>query len=184
MGSQVCKARSLWAPPHMCTHTQISMKFRGLLAHGRNTLPLQRVPGRNPQDIHCSGGAFITIICFHTVEHGLPSFRHVSTAYSAGSAWPASSSPSISGPLVAQKAPSRALCQAYYGVTAPSYFSLISLHSKRRLASATTLVQPAHQTFGSQYSDEETVAQRNSLLVQSHSWVGQKWGRKAVSPIN
>ena len=81
IGPQVCQVGSSWAPTHMActnTHTQISLKFREVLARGRNTLSLQGVPGRNTQAIHSSGPAFITVTRFHVVEHGLPSFGHVS----------------------------------------------------------------------------------------------------------
>ena len=139
-------------PTHVYTHThtQISMKFREVLAHGRNTLPLKRVPGRNSQDIHSSGGEFIPMTRFHVVEHNLPSFRHVShpllcqfcitcfifslhfwSPCSAGG----SQQSSLPGLLWSDWSDLAA-------AAAPRYFSPISLHSRESTASTALLLLP------------------------------------------
>lgn len=77
-GPQGCRAGTCGYPHTcVCTHRDFFEIQRGA-AHGRNTLPLQGVLGRNTQAINSSGPTVITVTRFRVVEHSVPSSVHVS----------------------------------------------------------------------------------------------------------
>lgn len=166
----MCKARSLWAPPHMCTHTHTDFyeiqkvactwqKYSSPADSPWQKLPrhplLRRCVHHHHTLPHC--GARLTLLqarlnpllCLFCITCFIFSLHFWPPCSTGGS-----QQSSLPGLLWSD---CTTLLQPYF------------TSQQERLASATTLVQPAHQTFGSQYSDEETVAQRNSSFVQSHS---------------